>query len=107
MAEDYLKIALERLNQIDKLSYYSSYLKDEWISTKEDLWLTLDESTWHILKLPARLKLELRKVFLEEQDNTSFPTSIKGEVTPSGKLTELYFILCFLTFRRQKQKRAD
>ncbi len=52
MAEHYLNIALERSNQIDKLPHYSSYLKDEWISTKEDLWLTLDESTWQVLKLP-------------------------------------------------------
>jgi hypothetical protein len=69
MAETYLIEALNRLKQTDKLKTYLCYLKEEWIQSKEDLLTAVnDEYTWEHLKLPARLKLEIRKLLLVETE---------------------------------------
>jgi hypothetical protein len=69
MAEIYLVEALNRLKQTDKLKAYLCYLKEEWIQSKEDLLTAVnDEYTWEHLKLPARLKLEIRKLLLLETE---------------------------------------
>lgn len=59
-------ITLERLHLIDKLTQYSSYLKDEWISTKKIFGRQSASIKMEGIKLPARLKLERRKVVEKE-----------------------------------------
>jgi hypothetical protein len=72
MADHYLKEALKHLGQIEKLKQYLHYLKDEWIETKDDLFAAIDdEITWNALKLPARLKLEIRNIAQNERDKYS------------------------------------
>jgi bifunctional DNA-binding transcriptional regulator/antitoxin component of YhaV-PrlF toxin-antitoxin module len=85
MSEIYLKNALKRLNQAEKYNHYVHYLKDEWISTKEDLFTAVDDDyTWDHLKLPARLKLEIRRIVLEEKEQASLVGDSSSRQNPSS-----------------------
>jgi hypothetical protein len=85
MAEAYLKNALKRLNQAERYNHYVHYLKDEWISTKDDLFTAVDDDyTWDHLKLPARLKLEIRRIVLEEKEQASLVGDSSSRQHPSS-----------------------
>eukprot|EP01031_Cornospumella_fuschlensis_P036341 gene36341-44084_t len=65
--EALLHAALQRLSQEDKLSFFLSYLKSEWITCIEDLQAASEhEKVWSALNLPLRLKLELLKGLNEQ-----------------------------------------
>lgn len=62
MSDEILRDALNILNQPEKFQQYHSYLNNEWLRTVDDLRLAIgDEHLWSNLKLPARLKLEIKR----------------------------------------------
>jgi NACalpha-BTF3-like transcription factor len=89
MIELLLREALQRLNQPEKLQTYLRYLKDEWIETKADLEIAMeDEYTLNHLKLPARLKLELRRIVAEQQTPKKEEEESAARNSPSAKYSE-------------------
>lgn len=64
--ERLLSTALDNLKKADLYREYLEYLHAEWFYTMDDLRLALDDGkSWSDLKLPGRLKLELKKLMME------------------------------------------
>jgi hypothetical protein len=58
-----LKLALKNLDKLNYLDEYMKYLESEFFYTINDLKLAIkDEGAWSEIKLPVRLKLELKKL---------------------------------------------
>lgn len=87
MADKVLESAVSAIGQTGLFNKHLIYLHEELIFTEEDLLITMqDDSTWNSLKLPARLKVELRKQL----------TSSKVSSTSEGIKKLLFFLLEFL-----------
>lgn len=57
--------ALSRLNRTDALEEYLGYIRSEWYFSVPDLLMAIDdEKAWSDLKLPGRLKLEIKAELL-------------------------------------------
>lgn len=79
MTDVILRKALVRLKQVEKYDRYFAYLSNEWLQSKEDLLLAVkDEQVWSDLKLPARLKLEIKNV-IEEEEVAVVPEASGGD----------------------------
>lgn len=62
--DSFLQPILEGLGQADQLESIVAYLQTEWIKNPEDMEeIIKNEEVWSTLKLPARLKVELSKLF--------------------------------------------
>jgi len=65
----YLSKALCALNREDMLGSYLEYLKSEWIYSINDLKLAIDDGqAWSDIKLPVRLKIELKKIIIGQNE---------------------------------------
>ena len=59
--------ALIKLGRVDMLNAHLDYLKSEWYYSLADLRLAIDdEHAWSDIKLPGRLKLEIKRIVLRE-----------------------------------------
>lgn len=78
--DNILYTALEVLGQPDKFSTYYEYLDSEWLTQFNDLYvLSQDEPSWSSLKLPLRLKVELKKLLEESSEKLSTSNEFNGE----------------------------
>lgn len=79
--EAILSTALFRLNRVGSFEQYFEYIKSEWYFTVADLFMALEDgNAWSDLKLPGRLKLEMKTELLDLQylhgnGNESFDAS--------------------------------
>lgn len=70
--EQILGSALLRLNRMDSYEGYLDYMRSEWYSRVSDMILALeDDKAWKDLRLPSRLKLELKSELLGLQAGKS------------------------------------
>lgn len=93
MSDIILRKALQRLNQPEKFDKYWAYLSGEWLSSREDLSIaSKDEQVWSELKLPVRLKIEVKNILEEgddeiDSDSGGQPTASTTAASASSKVT--------------------
>ncbi len=99
--EEFVKLALSRLNKTDEYKTILEYFYSEWIYSEENLLkVSKDEGIWTSLKLPAVLKVELKRIL--EERVVSLPTSStqlnSDEVNRNFIGVELFgtYLFCFL-----------
>ncbi len=89
MSDHILFKALQRLNQPEKYDKYWAYLSGEWLSSKEDLSIaSKDEQVWSELKLPVRLKIEIKNILEESLDTESYDATLPGSGADSKTHSE-------------------
>lgn len=89
--KELLKNALQNLHQIERLEEYITYLHQEWFFTVNDLALAIeDNKSWSDLKLPARLKLEMKKMVLESQKEEKREEDDSSELSAAAKWQKCY-----------------
>ena len=95
--EEILRNALRRLRRMDSYEGYLDYIRSEWYSSVSDLLLALEDGkAWSDLKLPGRLKLEIKSELLGVQvsrkDNMTkneFKNDAKNEAKNESFKTEI------------------
>ena len=79
--ESILTRCLTKLKRIESRDMYLEMLHSEWYMTPADLWLAIDDGkAWSDLKLPGRLKIEIKRE-LQVLQSTSNET---GQITKSS-----------------------
>jgi UBA/TS-N domain len=86
--------ALSRLNRTDKLEEYLAYIRSEWYFTVPDLLMAIDdEKAWSDLKLPGRLKLEVKSELLGSRSKMRDPVAS----IDSSSEHDTFFYYCLAT----------
>ena len=83
--ESILTRCLTRLKRIESKDMYLEVFRSEWYTTPDDLWLAIDDGkAWSDLKLPGRLKIEIKRelqVLQSNEKENSIKTSSNAALT--------------------------